>query len=199
MKKKVFIILIILGIMMMSISLKMIADYSREQREIAAIARREQSEKELQEIEEQRLKEEKQKQLKIDQERKNYATKIPYEGMKEVFIDDTIVGKHQKYECTGTISKYCWYSANGEDLVLVVSCKNEEVFYVTKFFEDVYWDHNGMPQFDKKKREATKNYGSGYTDKYDAQNYDNPDDFAYEWEDAFDDYDEAYDYWENYH
>lgn len=61
MKKKVFIILIILGIMMMSISLKMIADYSREQREIAAIARREQSEKELQEIEEQRLKEEKQK------------------------------------------------------------------------------------------------------------------------------------------
>lgn len=196
MKKKIF---VIFGIVLIAILLKLIADYSSAQKELAAKAKNEEIKKELEEIEEKRIEEEQQKQLEIDQERKNYAAKLPYEGMKEVFIDDTIVGKHQKYDSTGTVSKYYWYSANGEDLVLVVSCKNEAVFYVTKFFEDVYWDQNGMPQFDNQRQETAKNYGSGHKDKYEAQNYDNPDDFAYEWEDAFDDYDEAYDYWENNH
>ena len=117
MKKKIF---VIFGIVLIAILLKLIADYSSAQKELDAKAKNEEIKKELQEIEEKRIEEEQQKQLEIDQERKNYAAKLPYEGMKEVFIDDTIVGKHQKYDSTGTVSKYYWYSANGEDLVLVV-------------------------------------------------------------------------------
>lgn len=38
------------------------------------------------------------------------------------------------------------------------------------------------------------------SDPYDVDDYDDPDDFAGEWEDEFDDgYDEAYDYWEDEH
>ena len=38
------------------------------------------------------------------------------------------------------------------------------------------------------------------SDPYDVDDYDDPDDFAGEWEDEFDDgYDEAYDYWEEEH
>ena len=130
MKKKIF---VIFGIVLIAILLKLIADYSGAQKELAAKAKNEEIKKELQEIEEKRIEEEQQKQLEIDQERKNYAAKLPYEGMKEVFIDDTIVGKHQKYDSTGTVSKYYWYSANGEDLVLVVSCKNEAVMVCLNF------------------------------------------------------------------
>ena len=46
----------------------------------------------------------------------------------------------------------------------------------------------------------SNSYSSRRNDSYDVYNYDDPDDFAGEWEDEFDDgYDEAYDYWEEEH
>ena len=39
--------------------------------------------------------------------------------------------------------------------------------------------------------------GRKLSDPYDADAYDDPDDFAADWEDEFDSYDDAYDYWED--
>ena len=45
------------------------------------------------------------------------------------------------------------------------------------------------------KKSSGSNYNSG--DIYGARSYNNPDDFADEWEDDFDSWEEAYDYWED--
>ena len=49
-------------------------------------------------------------------------------------------------------------------------------------------------------KKATNSSSKWNRDPYDVDDYDDPDDFASEWEDEFDDgYDEAYDYWEDEH
>ncbi len=45
------------------------------------------------------------------------------------------------------------------------------------------------------KKSSVSYYKSG--DIYDAERYNNPDDFADEWEDDFDSWEDAYDYWED--
>ena len=49
-------------------------------------------------------------------------------------------------------------------------------------------------------KKATNSSSKWNRDPYDVDDYDDPNDFASEWEDEFDDgYDEAYDYWEDEH
>lgn len=45
--------------------------------------------------------------------------------------------------------------------------------------------------------EDSKKEYNRYYDEYDVGDYDDPDDFAEEWEDEFGDYDDAYEYWED--
>lgn len=52
----------------------------------------------------------------------------------------------------------------------------------------------------KQESKATKEStisNNNFGDIYDADSYDNPDDFADEWEDDFDSWEDAYDYWED--
>jgi hypothetical protein len=53
---------------------------------------------------------------------------------------------------------------------------------------------NKKQKSDSSKNSSTTNYYSG--DIYGAERYNNPDDFADEWEDDFDSWEDAYDYWE---
>ena len=159
-------------------------------------------------------KKEDQKRKEEEALRKSYATKVPYVGMDEKYIDCTIVCVHDSYDSeTYKVSgkniyrhKYIWYASNGYDVPLIVICKNGEVIDVYKYYADTYWDSNGYPCFDNK-RSTYKSYSSSsnknYYDAYDVNEYDDPDDFADEWAEEFGDgdyeygYEDAYDYWED--
>lgn len=169
------------------------------------------------------FKEAQRKQEELEAQREAYAAILPYKGMEEIFIDDTIVGEHgyqrtETEKVAGTYIEtnyYYWYA--GGDNPLIVICENGVVQKVTKYFLDEYWDENGMPIFDNPRHkeakvedeinqesEAEKTISSQYPyDPYDVFEYDNPDDFAEEWAEEFGDgsfedgYDDAYDYWED--
>lgn len=151
-----------------------------------------------------------QEQEKIERE-KEYKEKlkssIPCEGMPEKYISGTAMGRPGKikelkvHASKGTFpygTEYNWYSSG--KVVLRVTCVGGEVSRVEKFDVNDYWD-----KFEKQTYSTQKNITSGSTanshidEFYDAQDYDDPEDFYYENEDDFYDFEDAEDYWEDYH
>ena len=161
-------------------------------------------------------------------ERSRLSLLVPYEGMEEKYIDDTIVGQADTswtMDSNGNnkaVTKYYWYADNGRDAPLVVDCADGVVVEVHRYYTNMYWNDYGMPCFDKESPYKPSNklqvqevdkYESSSSDRnyyvrddvYDVYNYDDPDDFADDWAEEFGDgnyddgYDDAYDYWnDNY-
>lgn len=156
-------------------------------------------------------------------------TRMPYIGMSEKYIDDTIVGKSASHrfdrDNKGHIRStlYSWKAYNGKDVVLVVTCKDDKVTDITKYYENVYWNSDGTPNFGASKPSYSKSYstkslsgysgskkssssysGNGYDDAYDDvysdgepdwDRYYKDDDYASGADDAMDEYDEYGEDW----
>ena len=158
-------------------------------------------------------------------ERSRLSLLVPYEGMEEKYIDDTIVGQADTswtMDSNGNnkaVTKYYWYADNGRDAPLVVDCADGVVIEVHRYYTNMYWNDYGMPCFnkespykpsnklqvqkiDKHERSSSDRYYYVRDDVYDVYNYDDPDDFADDWAEEFGDgnyddgYDDAYEYWE---
>lgn len=145
---------------------------------------------------------------------KSLATRIPYEGMSEKYIDSTACGTHDEYKSkkrsvnrkTVYEHKYIWYADNGADIPLIVICEEGEVKSVTRYYLDMYWTSDGMPNFSAERKSGSSGLGKeNRNDPYDVHDYDDPDDFANEWAEEFGDgdfedgWDDAWDYWQDYH
>lgn len=156
-------------------------------------------------------------------------TRMPYIGMSEEYIDDTMVGKSDSYrfdrDNKGHIRStlYSWRAYNGKDVVLVVTCKDDKVTDITKYYENVYWNSDGTPNFGATKPSYSKSYstksssgysgskkssskysGNGYDDAYDDvysdgepdwDRYDEDEDYANGADDAMEEYDEYGEDW----
>ena len=81
------------------------------------------------------------------------AGKIPYEGLSEKYIEDTIVGSYDRVEDSDDNSDldsdqtaYYWESNNGEYDVLEVICESGSIAKINKLYPEVYWV-NEVPDF----------------------------------------------------
>ena len=86
------------------------------------------------------------------------------------------------------------------------TCKKGEKYCKDHRHYDLYQEEKSNAlrrkierEYSKKEKSNSKSYGGSYYsgDIYGAQKYNNPDDFADDWEDDFDSWDDAYDYWED--
>ncbi len=148
-------------------------------------------------------------------------SRIPYVGMDVDDINKTIVGKYDEvdrwestYEHTvHYYATYWWNDNSGKHRVLKVNARDSVVTEVIRCNEDVFWTSAGKPKFGaddseiiKKWRENRKSVNGNVQNSsdskghYDVDDYDSPEDFADDaWGDEFDDWDEAYEYWEENH
>lgn len=137
--------------------------------------------------------------------------KIPFEGMREEYINSTAVGKAYKHEGKYVkgrgskpgyaLDKYYWRSDNNKDTVLFVECRDGKVTEVTKYYESTYWTPDGMPKFwaTRPVRTTKKNSSTPKEDPYNVNDYNDPEDFYDDNYDDFWDYEEAEDYYNSYH
>lgn len=133
-------------------------------------------------------------------------TRMPYEGMDEKYIDDTLVGKSDKHEVlkdrnghyNGT--KYYWYNNAGSDIVLIITCDDDKVKSISKYGVNIYWNSDGTPNFGASKPSYSKSYStkssSGYSgSKKSSSNYSNNG-----YDDAYDDvYSDGEPDWDRYY
>lgn len=128
-------------------------------------------------------------------------TRMPYEGMSESYINDTMVGKADNHKYDKYSDKYTWYAYNGKDVVLIVECKDGKVTDIIKYWEGVYWNSDGTPNFGASKPASSRSKSKSSTkqkeDEYDVYDYSDPDDFYYDHEDEFDSYEDAEDYFDD--
>lgn len=146
---------------------------------------------------------------KEEEERKRHRTKLPYVGMKRIFISDTLAGEYTKEEKTpyyysGKIKyynyRYYWYKYG--ELVMIVYCKGPEVVEVEKFYRDELWTEPGQHTFSSLKIiKPERHYPEFKGDMYNVYDYDDPEDFYFDYEDDFDGYEDAEEYfdeaWDN--
>lgn len=110
----------------------------------------------VQEIEEEYEANKKAKEARKEKQQKEYyASILPFEGMDEEHISDTMVGAYddksytldaETYKITSRV--YSWYAENTEIVVLKVVCKDREVYSVKKYHENAYWHLDGTPWFE---------------------------------------------------
>ena len=148
---------------------------------------------------------------------KNYTGRVPFKGMKEGYIDRTVLGTHQeKKYSTGTYTEktyteYRWYDSTGS-LAFIAKCTGGKVESVTTYGTySLYYDSEGNPTSSKAPKNPknekiiqphsylNSSDKSGSSDPYDSDHYSDAEDFADEWEDEFEDWDEAWDYWQDRH
>ena len=160
--------------------------------------------------EQKRLEEEREREL-----RASYATKVPYEGMSEKYINDTLVGKadrHDSEKVNGgmrsefVVEDYVWYSDDGRDITLIVKCKEGIVTDVIKYGIGYYWTADGKPDFSAVNPYRTNSKSSRKTssktqkdDPYDVYSYSDEEDFYYDNYDDFDSYEDAEDYYNEHY
>lgn len=166
---------------------------------------------------------------KKTEEEKKFKEIIPYVGMDQKYINVTAAGEadnvsteeyvDQESGKTLTQYRYAWYVGN--NIPLIVFCRDQKVWEVKKYYEDYYWSSDGMPEFygpgpscsthsSQSVKYPDTSYQGTYSgssteksDVYDVQDFDDPDDFADEWAEEFGDgdynegYDDAYEYWES--
>lgn len=155
------------------------------------------------------------KEREAEKQEQEYITslknKIPFEGMREEYINSTAVGNAYKHESKYvkrrgskpgyTLDKYYWRSDNNKDTVLFVECRDGKVTEVTKYYESTYWTPDGMPKFwaTRPARTTKKKSSTPKEDPYNVNDYNDPEDFYDDNYDDFWDYDEAEDYYNSYH
>lgn len=146
--------------------------------------------------------------------RASLANKLPYIGMPEEYIDATAAGHHKGFDSsisydngfTTYIHKFSWYSSNGRDIPLIVTCRNGKVSDVTRYYQNVYWTPAGMPNFGAVRKSPSSKkiyhdtYGDGYNDVYEDGDYDwdryqQDDDYASGVDDAIEEWEEYGEDW----
>ena len=126
------------------------------------------------------------KEAEFKKECETYKDKIPYVGMRERFINYTMMGeadeKNENYYYPLTkvesmmVTMYQWYSDEGGEMLKVL-CKDGKVFEVTKQWQEFYWTEEGMPDFTGKKIVKKVN---DTEERYDMERYSNEEDFYYD-------------------
>lgn len=121
---------------------------------------------------------------------------MPYKGMEEKYINDTILGNAQEKreehywrdtprQRTQDIQyRYMWYGSYGNKKFMAV-CRNGRVSSVVKF------EGSSSTGYANSYRENNNS-----KDMFDVYDYDDPEDFYYDHIDEFDDIQDAEDYWE---
>lgn len=81
------------------------------------------------------------------------AGKIPYEGLSEKYIEDTVVGSYDRIEDSDDNidldldqTAYYWESNDGEYDVLEAVCESGFIVKINKLYPEVYWV-NEVPDF----------------------------------------------------
>lgn len=137
------------------------------------------------------------------------SEKVPYVGMEETLLSDTLLGTAYYYGANSKNVNREWkvfdiyYYYEGDSIVFTVRVLDGNVYDVHDF-RDKPWNR---PQVFKNHPYIDHTVQGGkvtedhpvYKDPYDIELYDDPDDFAYEWEDEFDSYDDAFEYWCEYY
>lgn len=123
----------------------------------------------------------------------------PYKGMKEKYINITLLGRakekrteHYWRDTPGKRTqdiqyRYMWYNSNGAKKFMAV-CRNGRVSSVVEFVSST--------TSGKKTYRGNTSRNNDRKDMYDVQDYDDPEDFYYDHADEFDDIQDAEDYWE---
>lgn len=155
------------------------------------------------------LAEEARKKAEREQEQRlSYKNKIPYVGMSETYISDTVMGKYHDYESTlvgkGTRRqniwhKYYWKTDAGKT-ILIVTCVDDKVTSVLKYYDTTQWTSDGKPIYKQKGssssyNSSSKKSGTKKSDPYNAKDYYDAEDFYDDYYDDFYDYEEAEEYY----
>lgn len=81
------------------------------------------------------------------------ADKIPYKGLSEKYIEDTVVGSYDRVEDADDNSDldsdqtaYYWESNDGEYDVLEAICESDSIVKINKLYPEVYWTDE-VPDF----------------------------------------------------
>lgn len=136
--------------------------------------------------------------------------RLPFVGMEEKYLSSTAMGTAYFYGCNrveGSNGRWktadIYYYYRGSSIVFTVRIVDGNVYDVTDFRNqplnrpDVFKSHpyvNNSVKGGKITEDIPKDYG----DVYDIELYDDSDDFAYDWADEFDSYDDAFEYWTNH-
>ncbi len=130
--------------------------------------------------------------------------KIPYEGMPEAYINDTIMGKYHEKDTSSKygFTKYYWRTNYG-DIMLIVSCYEGEVSSVSRYGWGYFWTDDIKPIWNGKNPYTSSSYKSESkskkSDPYNVNDYSDPEDFYYDNYDDFWEYEEAEDYFNEHH
>ena len=134
-----------------------------------------------------------------EEEEKMRKKDEPYKGMKEKYINITLMGRakekrteHYWRDTPGKRTqdiqyRYMWYNSNGAKKFMAV-CRNGRVSSVVEFVSST--------TSGKKTYRGNTSRNNDRKDMYDVQDYDDPEDFYYDHADEFDDIQDAEDYWE---
>ena len=134
-----------------------------------------------------------------EEEEKMRKKDEPYKGMKEKYINITLMGRakekrteHYWRDTPGKRTqdiqyRYMWYNSNGAKKFMAV-CRNGRVSSVVEFVSST--------TSGKKTYRGNTSRNNDRKDMYDVQDYDDPEDFYYDHADEFDDIQGAEDYWE---
>ena len=134
-----------------------------------------------------------------EEEEKMRKKDEPYKGMKEKYINITLMGRakekrteHYWRDTPGKRTqdiqyRYMWYNSNGTKKFMAV-CRNGRVSSVVEFVSST--------TSGKKTYRGNTSRNNDRKDMYDVQDYDDPEDFYYDHADEFDDIQDAEDYWE---
>ena len=164
----------------------------------------------------------------VQEEADELSHKIPYEGMKEIYLYKTAMGKASSFEkVMESGQEYNQYIWTGRDfrkfIMLEVRCQKGIVVNVKIMNEEMYWRHgtdvppdpyatgyvytledNSLWGTNKSSSSSSKYHISYSDDPYDVRGYNDADDFADEWAEEFGDgdadegWDDAYMYYEDY-
>lgn len=126
---------------------------------------------------------------------------IPYVGMRESYINDTVMGKYHDKESVvvgkNKINKYRWKNNSGIT-ILYVECKDYAVTDVTQYYKDTCWTSDGRPIYSGKSTgnsaSSSKKKKSYNDDSYNVSDYYDAEDFYDDYYDDFYDYEDAEDY-----
>lgn len=148
-----------------------------------------------------------------EEERQRHNTMLPYVGMDEKFISDTLAGKYSEVEKDSYYlmgskvynSEYRWYIGTSDKyrkLTMIVECENHKVDEVKKFYRDELWTEPGQHTLSSLKIVTPeRHYPEFKGDMYNVYDYDDPEDFYFDYEDDFDGYEDAEEYfdeaWDN--
>ena len=143
---------------------------------------------------------------------KSLKEELPYVGMEEKYLSSTAMGTAYYYGAntvrfgngkSKTADIYYFYS--GSSIVFTARIVDGKVYDVSDFRDDpwkrpkVFKSHPYVNNSVKGGKITEDIPGEYSSDCYDIEWYDDADDFASDWANDFDDYDDAYMYWEDHH